>query len=108
MFCFFAGSCTFYKSYLFLLTANGNAHDLTNFFGNRGTTNRTAIYFSFSFYDCCCKSGTSGIATATTVVARKDTENSFFSFIHFYCEFLPCDSKKNSDEQTGSTDNDCR
>ena len=103
-----AGTFTFYESYLLFRAAALNTHDSSDLICYRSAADRTSVNRSGACSNCCSQTVTSRETTTTTVVARKDTENSFFSFIHFYCEFLPCDSKKNSDEQTGSTDNDCR
>ena len=98
--CLFTVSCTFYKGNLFCAFFCLDAHDLTNFSGNRSSTDRTLIDRSFTLYDCSSKTGTSGITTTTTVVSRKNAKNGFFSLIYFYFELFSGDSKEKSNKNT--------
>ena len=107
LFCFFAGSCTFYKCNFVYAFTGFFAHDRCDLCCYRSTADRTLSDRSFSFCDGCCKTGTSGISTSTTVVTRKFCENRFFFFIYFNCKFLACNSKEDTDEYAGTAYDKC-
>ena len=98
LFCFFTVSATFYKCNFMYLCTCSNAHDLSDFCCYRSASDRTSADFSFSFYDCRSKSGTSGITTATAVISRKYTKDGLFPFIYLYRKFLAGNTEEYTNE----------
>ena len=102
---FFTSSTTFYKCCHANLLSCLLPHNLANQSSNRSTADRTRTNLCFTFYNCSSQTGTTCVATTTTVVSRKDTQDSLFSFIYFYCKCFARNSKEDTDEQTYTADN---
>ena len=105
VFCFFAGSCTFYKG---SHTSRFNyflSHDSGNYFAYCFSAYRTGIDRCFAFCDCSSKTITSRITAATTVVSRKCFADCNFTFICFDSKFFAGNTQENTNKETDSCNN---
>ena len=86
LFCFFAGSCTFYKGNLLCAFFCSNTHDFTDFRCSSCTARQTGIHRSTFVHDGIRIVRTAGIAACTTVCTWQ-------GFGDFLCSFIDFDGK---------------
>lgn len=100
----FTVTCAVYEGYLTGSLCDFFSHDGGDFGCYRRPTDGTSVCRGFAFGDGCSHTVTAGVATATTVIARKSFTDLYFTGICVYMESFTGDSQQDADYDTCTTD----